>query len=1156
MLLRTLTLAVTIWAIAPAQEYRALISGQVVDPSASAVPNAAVTATNADTNITIATATSADGYYVLAQVPSGRYTIACEAPGFRKFTRSGVSLGVGDKVTVNIRLEVGDVTESVTVTAELLSTETNRSVVGQLMDNKGVSELPLNGRQVFMLMQLSAGVIFTQKQFGASGFSGTRAWDVNGAWTMHGGVTDSNAFLVDGASINAGTGGWRFAPLVDGVEEFKVTAPSADASLGLSGGGVVNMTMKSGGNAFHGTFSEYVRNHIFDAVSTQTNRAAAQRPDLRNQQHQWNDFAALVSGPIKKDRFFFSAWYEGFRERIPFPTTQTVPTLRERAGDFSETRNASGQTFVVFDPLTTVQQGNVFVRRPFDRNVVPPGRIHGIAANVMKFFPLPNIVTNPVTQTNNYAASPNVGTYTYDAWFSKFDYVWSPNHRSTASVTENWGYEFRRTNGVPSGPAVTGNAPDLRNHYASTLDHVWTATPTTVVNLRASWERFVQVNEQLMHIEEFDGTSLGWKAPIGSAPVIRFPSLTFSGYMSLGDRDRNYSPNNLYSLTADVSKILGRHFLKFGTLVREARLNRNGSGDWYGRFEFTGDYTRRDPQRGDTDSGNSIASFLLGYPQDGGTDVNPQSSYEYRTYALYLQDDFKINPRLTVNFGLRWDAQTPATERYNRIIAGFDPEVAYPLGNAQARGGFVFAGPDRRRAWSANYRDFQPRFGMSYQIRPRLVMRASYGMSMLPLGGTGGNSGIRTTGFARRTPYVRAIGGGVNSFIPNLTGASTFEAPYPSGILQPFGSSQGPKTQAGQGVTFDNPNYIIPRVHQFNFGFEFELPWWNVTLEASYVGSRTRRLTHSQDLAAISLEERLKGFADPLYLNAQVPNPFAGAPELAGTGLSAATVSRGQALRRFSQFTGVTRDRLPIGHQTGDLLETRANKRFSGGLMFIGAYTFAKLYQTRGFREPQYDTVYRTIVDYDRPHHFTFTLQYDLPFGKGKRFLSGAGAAADKILGGWQFNTALEYMTGTPTGRPDAHNLRNPELPDGQQTYGKWYDTCTLLTTGRYANCSSANPAPSEVTWVQLKPNELRTFDDRSPNIRDHWAKQVNLSLFKNIRFGERYTLQFRAEAFNAFNTPIYPGPNNGLTSNLFGVVTLDQTNFPRSMQFALRLSF
>ncbi len=1150
MALRLFAVFVSLAALATAQEYRALISGQVVDSTAAAVPNATVTATNVDTNVNITTTSGPDGNYMLAQVPFGRYNVICEAAGFRKYTRAGVSVNVGDKVTVNIRLEVGDVAESVTVTAELLTTETNRSVLGQLMNNKGVSELPLNGRQVFMLMQLSAGVIFTQQTFGATGFSGTRAWDVNGSWTMHGGVTNSNAFLVDGASINAGSGGWRFAPLVDGVEEFKVTAPAADASLGLSGGGVVNMTMKSGGNALHGTISEYFRNHIFDSVTTQTNRAGAQRPDLLRQQHQWNDFSGLVTGPIKKDKFFYSAWYEGFRERVPFPLTITVPTLLERAGDFSGSRNAQGQMYVIYDPLSTRQSGNQFVRTAFDNNRV--SRVHPIASNILKYIPTPNIVTDAVTQRNNFAASPNVGTYTYDAWYSKFDYVWASNHRSTASVTENWGYEYRRSNAVPSGPAVRGNAADRRNHYASTLDHVWTVNATTVVNIRAAWERFVQDNRKVDN-GAFDGTTLGWRVPIGSAPTPHFPVLDFDTYTDMGDTGRTFNPDNVYALTADVSKIMGKHFLKFGTRVAERRSNRLGTGNEYGTFTFNRGFTQRDPQRGDADSGHEIASFMAGYPSGGNTVVNPETSWNYRSYALYIQDDFKLSPRLTLNFGLRWDVQTPLVEWHNRQIAGFDPNATYTLGSATARGGFVFATPERRSAWSANYRDFQPRLGLAYQIRPKLLVRASYGLSVLPLGGTGGNTSVRTSGYSRTTPYVGTIGGGINSFIPNLPGASTFDVPYPNGILQPFGSSQGSKTFVGQGITYDDPAYVVPRVHQFNIGLEYELPWWNVTLEGSYVGSRTRRLTHSKDLGIISLEERLKGFADPNYLNAAVPNPFAGAPELVGTGLGAATVSRTQSLRRYNQFTGVSQANMSIGSQTGDLLETRANKRFSGGLMFIGAYTFAKLYQTRGFLEAQYNDLYRTIVDYDRPHHFTFTFQYDLPFGKGKRFASGAGAALDKIIGGWQFNTALEYMTGTPTGRPNAHNLRNPELAEGEQTFSKWFDTCTLLTNGNRSNCSSPT-AP--LTWVQLKPNELRTYDDRFPNIRNHWAKQVNMSLFKNIPFRERYNLQFRAEAFNAFNTPIYSGPSTGLTAANFGQVVLDQQNFPRSMQFALRLSF
>jgi hypothetical protein len=273
VILRLTVLGVVVSALACSQEYRALLSGQVTDPSGGAVAGARIVAVNTATNVNISTSTGTDGHYVLAQVPTGLYTVACEAAGFKKYTRSGVTLEVGDRATINITLAVGVQTESVTVTADLAAVDTDRSVLSQLMGNKNVSELPLNGRQVFMLVQLSAGTIFTQQSFGASGFSGTRAWDTNGSVTMHGGTTSSSQFNLDGASINAGTGEWKFAPLVDGIEEFKLSTPTTDASLGLSGGGVLNMTMKGGTNEFHGTASEYIRNNIFDAVATQTNQS-------------------------------------------------------------------------------------------------------------------------------------------------------------------------------------------------------------------------------------------------------------------------------------------------------------------------------------------------------------------------------------------------------------------------------------------------------------------------------------------------------------------------------------------------------------------------------------------------------------------------------------------------------------------------------------------------------------------------------------------------------------------------------------------------------------------------------------------------------------------------------------------------------------------
>ena len=1149
---RLIVLFVMAAALASAQEFRALIAGQVTDPSGASIAGATIVATNLATNVKLTTSTGADGHYVLAQVPSGAYSVTAEAPGFKKFVRAGVNLEVGDRATLNIGLQVGAQTDSVTVTADLAAIDTDRSVTNQLMDNKAVSELPINGRQVFMLIQLSAGTVFTQQQFGASGFSGTRAWDTNGSLTIHGGTTSSNQFNLDGASINAGTGEWKFAPLVDGIEEFKVSTPSSDASLGLSGGGVVNMTMKGGSNGFHGTFSEYVRNNIFDAVATQTNQSS-----IRATQHQWNDFSTLVSGPVVKDKLFFSSWYEGFRERIPFPVTTTVPSELERAGDFSDTRNASGQLIVIYDPFSTVAAGSGYTRTAFADNKIPGSMQSTISKNLMNFFPHANTAGVAYTRVNNYIATPNIGKYGYNAWYSKFDYVWNPNHRTTGSVSQNWGFEYRSGNGIQNSPAKSGNDPLRRVNYGSTLDHVWTVNPTTVANFRLAWQRYINYSAQ-EQADIFDGSSLGWKNPIGSSPVVHFPQLAYSGYLTMAtggySANRIFWPDQAYTITGSVSKTLGRHLLKMGTSIAETRPNRFTSGWTYGNFAFDGGFTRRNPQTSDTTSGNSIASFLLGAVASGNTDLNAQSSAVFRTYSLYLQDDIRLNSHLTINAGLRWDRQTPIRERWDRMITGWDNTAKYTLGGGSATGGLVFAKPGARTSWDANYTGFQPRIGLAWQMPHKLVMRASYGMSYLPLGGTGGLVTVRQNGYSRSTPYNATVGGGVNSYIPNQPGASTWENPFPNGVLQPQGNSQGVKTYVGQGVTFDAPDYTIPYVHQFNFGFEYELPWWNTVMEASYVGSRTRHLTISKNVNAISMSDRLKCYADQNYCNNAVTNPFAGAPELLGTSLYNATISNSQAMLPHPQFTGVTMASLAIGDQTGDLMEVRVNKRVSHGLMANVSYTLGKIIVTRGFREAQYDTPYRTLADYDRTHHVGLTLQYDLPFGKGRRWLPQSSGVLQHVIGGWAYNTSLEYMTGTPTARPDAYNLRNPELPEGQQTWGRWFNTCTQLANGTRSNCASAD---EPVTWMQMTNGyQLRSYDDRFPNIRNMWATQVNMSMFKNFRIREKVNFQFRAEAFNAFNTPIYQGPDTGLTSNNFGRTTIAQQNFPRSMQFAFRLSF
>jgi hypothetical protein len=344
---------------AAAQSFRATIVGRVSDSSGLSIPQVNVVAINVQTQAKTNGLTDSDGNFTLSELPPGSYDLAVSASGFAPYTRRGIVLATGDRVSLDVQLTVGTVSSSVEVSAPLTGIESNQDITGQLLDTQHVTDLPLNGRQAFMLLQLSTGVVFTQQFFGPGGFSGTRAYDVNGEWTIHGSYVNpttnqgSNAFMLDGAPLGV-NGQWDFSPIVDGIEEFKVQIPTNDASLGLTGGGVINMTMKSGGNALHGVASYFLRNQLFDAESTQQKASCAVRPDQCPYQHQFNEGSAVVTGRIIKDKFFYSANYETFWDRVPRPITQTVPTLLQRAGDFSQTRNAQNQPVLIYDPLTTV----------------------------------------------------------------------------------------------------------------------------------------------------------------------------------------------------------------------------------------------------------------------------------------------------------------------------------------------------------------------------------------------------------------------------------------------------------------------------------------------------------------------------------------------------------------------------------------------------------------------------------------------------------------------------------------------------------------------------------------------------------------------------------------------------------------------------------
>ncbi len=1133
-------------SLAFGQDFYASLSGTVTDPSGAAIPSVSVAARNIGTNITVRAVTGAAGNYLIPRLTTGEYELTAEAQGFRSYTRHGIRLSVGDNAAVDIPMQIGDATQSVSVTAELATVEANQSVMGLVSDEKVVSEVPLQGRQVFELLLYSAGVLFTST---AALNPKNTLWEANGDYSINGSRPGTNAFLVDGRASGA-RGTPNGSPLVDAVEEFKVSSPVSDASLGLSGGGVVSLKMKSGTNEVHGSLSEFLQNVKMDANVTQTNRALALSPFLKNQNTQ-NSFAARVSGPIVKNRFFYTGHYQGTRMRQSRPATITMPTLEQRAGDFNKTFNSAGKPILMYDPLTTVQTGNTFTRSPFAGNVIPASRIATPSRNILAFLPEPNLVTDPVTNISNYASVPNSRWINPNEYFVKTDFFWNERHRTSASNTYSWASNNQPAgNGLPRGNPLRNIGAQTRTRYGATLDHVWIPAADFTVNARIGWDRFVETNNAIYQ-QDFDGSKLGFTGRIGSSPVNRFPVLSLQDYAGWGRADRAFSPDDQYTAVVDASKKVGRHYLKFGTRIAQSIFSRADYGDWYGNFAFNRGFTQRDPQRADTVSGNSVASLLLGYPANGSTDINAQSTYSNKAFGLYFQNDWKVTRRLTINAGLRWDVQTAPTERFNQQIYAFDPTVTYQLGLSPATGGFVYADKSHRQPWDTKYRDFQPRAGAAFHMMKRLTLRGGYGISFLPLNGTLGGGGIQQDGFSRSTTMVVAQGAGAKLYTPGEPGMGTFANPFPNGILDPLGSALGSKTMVGQSVSYTTRNFQIGRVHQLFFGFGLDLPW-KTSAEVSYVGTRTRNLRVTVNENAIPIEEQQKGAQDPNYLNQAQPNPWYGAPELVGTSLNTVTLSKGRMVRAFPQFVNVNNTGAPIGSTSYNGLEMRVQRRMSTGLMVTLNYTFAKNLQALDYREDT-RTNPRGLAPFDRTHNLNIITLWTLPFGKGQRIGSNWNRSLNRVLGGWQANMVFIYQNGLTLAMPGAVVVSNPELPEGQQTLNRWFNTCTQMLNGTRSNCASPD---EQIAWRQPTPGEIVVNSARMPNIRTHSLPQMNVSMFKNFQIRERARLEFRAEWFNATNSPIYGQPGTGYTSPSFGVVVPDQTNLARVGQVALRLMF
>jgi hypothetical protein len=544
-------------------------------------------------------------------------------------------------------------------------------------------------------------------------------------------------------------------------------------------------------------------------------------------------------------------------------------------------------------------------------------------------------------------------------------------------------------------------------------------------------------------------------------------------------------------------------------------------------------------------TGNSTASMLLGMPTSGSAPINAAFAYGFHYYGAFVQDDWRVSNKVTLSLGLRWDFESPVSERNNQENAGFDPTATSPLQvvnplqpGVTQKGGLLFTGPGNRMPYSRDLNNLQPRVGIAWHPWDKTVVRAGYGVSYLATFTTAG-----AQGFSQSTPYVASNDANVH-FAGNF-----LDNPYPQGILMPAGSSLGLKTYLGQSISFTNPNRVVPKVHEFSLGVQRELPWRTV-LEVSYVGSRSKELDVSHQIDDVTMAQYLQ-YGGPVVgttpnLTSSQTNPWANL--LPATGLNGATTTLQQLLRPYPQFTGVNETNIPIGQAWYNSLQVRFDKRLTHGLNVLVSYTYSKTMESVGFLNNQDPGPSSTLAATDTPQRIVISGNWAIPLFAHTHGIVGV------FLKGWQANGIFMRETGFPLAAPSGFYSSgiDPSLGSAS-TDLRYFNTCTQLTTGARQNCATTT---EPFAFIQQQPNTLRTLSSRFPSLRPPKVPTADLSLFKAVTLHEHLQLQFRAEAFNATNSPQLGAPNTGLAGTTAGQVGLTQSNDPRNVQLSLRLMF
>jgi hypothetical protein len=1132
-----------------AQRDLGTIVGTITDQSGGAVPNAKVTITEVATGLKYEVVTGAAGEYIRPALKPGTYTVEVEAAGFRKMVQSNAVLTAGDRLGVNLQLTVGEVTQSVEVTGEVPLLQTESNIIGANMNSKAMVELPLGGQRTFtFLARLSPGVLPSEagaRDAVGGGFSanGVRSNGQNN-FLLNG--VDNNVNVIDFLNQTA----FVVGPSVEAIGEMRVMTNGYNAEYGRGAGGVVNVTLKSGTNEIHGAVFEYLQNGALNA-----NRWENNRNNKKKGVYQQNQFGFAVGGPLIKNRTFWFADYQGTRvnsqggavQNLGATGTYTIPETAYKSGNFSRLlgsqigQDAAGNAIFsgqIFDPSSLVKlvapDGSVsYTKSAFTGNLIPQSRFDAAAKKMIDLFPAPNVSgvpSNGVPRNNFFYAT--AGNQQVDQWDIRMDHRISDKDNIFGSLS--WSdankYNAPPLPGALDSTAFNSNAEEtLARNAMLSYTRVW--TPALITETRVAYTRLVTARTQFdPDTDQYTAFGIGGYNPTGPLNG-GLPSTSVDNYTTDNWGASDWLPSKEYSNVWDfiqnVSINKSTHAIKFGAEYRPIRFPFFQFPSNHGNWNFNRNSTAYPTDTGNlrANTGDGYASLLLGEVNSGLISTTNFISSQKSAWAFYAQDDWKVTPKLTLNYGLRYELFSPIDEKFGRqahldwdrltlvIPKGKDQDTPLPPNFATAfpqvkveRG----VAPSTLIPWDKT--SWGPRIGIAYNLMSKTVVRAGYGIFY---GGEENQGGNPNRG--ENVPF------NITVRLDRPAGVSIFERnPWFSGVSNgfPINVFSLPAPMDFRQVA---NNYRNPMVQKWNLAIQREFGG-DQALEVSYVGNHSSHQMFFSDPNACYNDPR-----PSIACNDRRPHP-----NLAGIN---ATTTFG-----YGNYHGVT---------------AKWEKRYSRGLTYMVSYTGGHAFSNSGttlsgaegfaFKDPRdYSTSYGS-APWDRRHNLVGNFLYDLPFGKGKSFGGGVNRAVDMIIGDWQVNGILTFRTGTPfslrsdrcraSGNcyPDLVAGKDPNAePEGGRRPEKWFDTSAVVAAPPLGSLGNLG--------LQTNYNPGNAYMD--------------LSFFKGIKFTERFRLQFRAEAFNLTNTPQWGHPDHNAQNTNFGVITGTQAGTERKMQFALRFLF